>query len=83
MVPGTNVCPSGWSTEYSGHVMSNYGGYAGSTDYVCVDKDPEDRPGGQASANQAMLYYTVSKCGSLPCPPYVDGKILSCVVCSK
>ena len=69
--------------EYEGHLMSNFGGYHASSEYVCVDRDPQDRDGGQESTNQAMLYYTISKCGSLPCPPYVEDKILSCAVCSK
>lgn len=82
MIPATNACPPDWSVLYSGHVMAGYGGYAASTDYVCVDKDPQDRPGGEANMDGQRLYYTVAKCGSLPCPPYQDGVILSCVVCS-
>ncbi|KAL8585109.1 hypothetical protein ACOMHN_013125 [Nucella lapillus] len=30
-----------------------------------------------------LLYYTVTRCGSLPCPPYVNNKIVTCVVCSR
>ncbi|PVD19678.1 hypothetical protein C0Q70_20168 [Pomacea canaliculata] len=30
MVPGTNKCPTGWSSEYTGFLMSGYDSYAGS-----------------------------------------------------
>nr|KAG5685833.1 hypothetical protein BaRGS_011100 [Batillaria attramentaria] len=77
------MCPAGWTLEYTGHLMGSYGGYAASSDYVCVDSDQEARPGGQGNQDSQFIYYTIAACGSLPCPPYEDGKILSCVVCSK
>jgi hypothetical protein len=84
MVAATHICPAGWTTEYSGHLMSGYGAYSASMDYICVDANPQARPGGQGNAVYGgRLYYTISKCGSLPCPPFQQDKILSCAVCSK
>ena len=83
MLPATNACPPGWTEEYTGHVMSGFAGHPASTEYVCVDRAPQDRPGGQGDRPGGRLYYTVSKCGTLPCPPFQEGKILLCAVCSR
>nr|KAG5700164.1 hypothetical protein BaRGS_010471 [Batillaria attramentaria] len=85
MVPGTDVCMSGWTLEYSGFLMAGqYSDNAG-TEYVCVDSDLESRPGGEDSnAYVKLLYYTLTSCGgSLPCPPYTANKFVNCAVCSK
>ena len=44
MVPGTDVCPSGFKMEYEGYIMGNhYNQYSG--EYLCVDKKPEKGKG--------------------------------------
>ncbi|XP_025104532.1 short-chain collagen C4-like [Pomacea canaliculata] len=83
MIPATNVCPPTWTKEYTGHVMAGYGDYKASSDYVCIDDSMEVRAGGGQGLDSQRLYYTISMCGSLPCPPYQNEKILTCVVCSK
>ena len=55
----------------------------GRTTYVCLDGDPEVRAGGGADMNGALFYNTEAACGSLPCPPFVQGREITCVVCSK
>ena len=57
--------------------------HKGRTTYVCVDKDPEARVGSIHDRNGALFYNTEAECGSLPCPPFVRGRELTCVVCSK
>ncbi|OWF48208.1 hypothetical protein KP79_PYT14487 [Mizuhopecten yessoensis] len=37
--------------------------------------------GGNTDDNGRLFYAVYSKCGALPCPPYEDGKTLSCSVC--
>ena len=52
--------------------------------YECVDKDPESVPGLNAwSSLSAHFYHVEPQFYSLSCPPYDDGKELTCVVCSR
>ncbi|XP_025077082.1 short-chain collagen C4-like [Pomacea canaliculata] len=83
MIPGTNKCPTGWSSEYTGFLMSGYDGHAGSTEFICVDSKLEGRIASSANQNGRLLYLVAGICGSLPCPPYVNNNILQCVVCTK
>jgi hypothetical protein len=82
MIPGTNVCTSGWTKQYDGYLMAGYRDHLRS-EFVCVDSVMESRPGTGANLNGALFYYTVTQCGSLPCEPYQNNKIVTCVVCSK
>nr|KAG5690627.1 hypothetical protein BaRGS_018097 [Batillaria attramentaria] len=85
MVPGTNVCMPGWTLEYSGFLMANdhvQGHHAG-TEYICVDSAMDERIGSDADLDGLVLYVTVTHCGSLPCGPYADNKVVTCAVCSQ
>ncbi|XP_033109909.1 short-chain collagen C4-like, partial [Anneissia japonica] len=82
MIPAKLTCPSGWTKEYGGLLMGSYKNY-NAHDYICVDKNTQGRPGSAADKNGAIFQPTQGKCGSLPCPPYVDGNELACVVCSR
>jgi hypothetical protein len=83
MIPGRYSCPSSLLTyEYSGYVFSEYHSHAASTEFICLDSDPDVIPGGQANNDQGVIYPVEVGCGSLPCPPYADGKELACVVCT-
>jgi len=84
MIPARTTCYSGWRMEYSGFVMSEHYTYAGNKDAICVDASPEVLPGSSnGNENEALLYLVKVQCGTFKCPPYVDAKILTCVVCSK
>ncbi|XP_076467536.1 short-chain collagen C4-like [Babylonia areolata] len=83
MVPGTHTCPEGWTPQYTGHLAAGHYNHKSATQYVCLDGDLEDMPGGAANHEGALLYYTITQCGSLSCPPYVNKKVVLCVVCSK
>ena len=83
MMPARNDCPSGWTEEYHGYLMTEYYGYKHSRDFICVDEDPEFVPGSNADKNGALLYPVEGVCGSLPCLPYVSGRELTCAVCTK
>ena len=82
MIPGKTKCHAGWTFEYAGYLMAGYHSHS-STDYYCVDKDPENLPGGESNADGHLLYFVEAACGSLRCPPYVNGRELQCAVCSK
>ncbi|KAK3592548.1 hypothetical protein CHS0354_005608 [Potamilus streckersoni] len=83
MIPGRKVCYPGWTTEYTGYLMSGYHGHPGATNYVCVDENAEPALGNSGSHDGHLLYVVQAVCGSLPCPPYAEGRLLTCVVCSK
>ena len=72
----------GWSLEYSGYLMSSHLGHQKPADFYCVDKDPEDVGGGAVQSGGLLLYFVEARCGSLRCPPYVDGREFQCAVCT-
>lgn len=84
MVPGKVTCHDGWHKEFSGYLMSQ-SSTAGRTpsEYICVDEKLDSIPGGDSDVNQAVVFPVEAICGSLKCPPYVNGRELTCVVCSK
>ncbi|XP_078698440.1 uncharacterized protein LOC144925971 isoform X2 [Branchiostoma floridae x Branchiostoma belcheri] len=83
MIPARNTCYSGWTREYHGYLMAEYHGHNSPKEYVCVDEQPEAVPGGHANHDGALFYPVEAICGSLPCPQYVNGRELTCVVCTK
>ena len=83
MVAGTNVCSPGWRLLYSGYLMAGYYHAAAGTEYICVDPSFEATIRSSADQNGKLMYFTVTRCGSLPCPPYVNNEIVTCAVCGK
>ncbi|KAI0232754.1 hypothetical protein LSAT2_016965 [Lamellibrachia satsuma] len=82
MIPAKLTCPDGWTKEYSGYLMSQHYTLKRTT-YVCMDNAPEVVQGGEPNKNGALFYNTEAKCGSLPCPNYVEGWEITCVVCTS
>ena len=84
MMPARNDCPSGWTEEYHGYLMTARDVHKHSTNFICVDGDPEYVPGTSANKDGALLYPVEGYCGtSLPCLPYVTHRELTCAVCTK
>ena len=83
MIPGRNQCYKGWTLEYKGYLVAGYFGHVAATEYVCLDDNPDVIPGGHTSQYGKLFYMVEGRCGSLTCPPYVDGREMTCVVCSK
>ena len=84
MLPARTSCPTGWTREYYGYLMSsNQSGSHYRTSFECVDKDQESLPGSQANTNGAVFYHVEANCNGLPCPPYNNYKELNCAVCTK
>ena len=81
------LCPSGWSREYYGYMMSEHvvSNRHGRKSTICVDANAEAVPGTSASTDPSATYFHSVECtkSELPCTPYVDGRILSCAVCTK
>ena len=83
MLPGRNTCYKGWTLEYNGYLASGDHVDASGTEYICLDSHPDVVIGGQNNDDENVLYFVEGVCGSLKCPPYVNGRELTCVVCSK
>ena len=83
MIPGKNQCYKGWTLEYHGYLSAGNFNHAAASKFVCLDNRPDVLQGGHPNNNGALFYIAEGRCGSLPCPPYIDGRELTCVVCSK
>ena len=82
MIPGKQTCPPSWTKEYHGLIMTQHHTQKGS-EYICVAENMQNLSGGSPNQDGGLLYVVETRCGSLKCPPYVDGFELGCVVCTK
>jgi len=89
MIPARTQCPSGWTTEYSGYLVSDWSNSntqphdTKRSNYVCLDEAPQVASSGGSNQNQAGMHPVEVGCGTLPCSTYSDGRELACIVCSK
>ena len=84
MIPGTYECPSGWTTEYFGWLMTGHYNHPGASTFVCIDFDAELVEEQVANNNGALLYHVQVACAyGMQCPPYEQIREVSCVVCTK
>ncbi|XP_045170141.2 uncharacterized protein LOC123532676 [Mercenaria mercenaria] len=84
MIPGRMDCYSGWTKEYNGYLVSGWVGQSHDSEFICLDRRPETVVGGKTDDDEARLFFVEAVCGkSLECPPYIHGRELTCVVCSK
>jgi len=82
MIPAKTHCPSTWTLEYSGYLMSDRRTHY-RTMYECVDKNPDSVPGGASSNNPAMFFHVEVNGNGMVYPPYDPQKELTCAVCTK
>lgn len=83
MIPAKTSCPSSWTKEYGGYLVAEYYTHKKNVAYECLDKDPECIPGSQKDTNGALLYFVKSTCTGFKCPPYKNGGVVTCVVCTR
>ena len=81
MIPGKTVCPSSWTREYYGYLMAERHLHHRST-FECVDQSPQSIPGSASSTDGALFQHVEARCHGI-CPPYTDGRELTCTVCTK
>ena len=82
MIPGRLTCPKGWTLEYSGYLMSTLSFFPRTT-YLCVDGEPEAfQDSVDDIVNVGLFSHVEASCSTLPCPPYEEGKEVTCVLCS-
>ena len=85
MIPAKTQCPSTWTLEYSGYLMSTHTNSPHyRTMFECVDKNPDSIPGSFPNdRTSAVFYHAEATCTGMPCPPYDPQKELTCAVCTK
>ena len=81
MIPAKITCPSGWTQEYYGYLMTSATGNRKST-FECVDVSMETLSG-NSNDDGAIFHHVKVDCNSFFCPPYNQDDVLTCVVCSK
>ena len=82
MIPATTECPTGWTREYYGYLMSENIIHT-RTEFVCVDRAMETIFNSQNPIPSSSFYHVEASCPTMPCPPYDNQKELNCVVCTK
>lgn len=84
MIPGRKTCYNNWKIEYHGYLMAGYPLHKAASEYICVDGNPDHIKRVPSWADKSLLYSVYSRCnGATPCPPYVNGREMTCVVCSR
>lgn len=84
MNPGAASCPSGWTREYYGYLMTErYHNHHQRATFECVDMEQKSVPGSKGCRGGAFLNYVEAHCSGTPCPPYDPQKELNCVVCTR
>ena len=86
MIPAKTQCPTSWTREYVGYLMSGSQGSSLATTYECVDKNPESVPGLNSigwNSGSGLFEHVEASCNGMACPPYGAGKELTCVVCTR
>ncbi len=82
MLPARYSCPSGWTQEYYGYLMSDHRNHQ-RTSFECMDINAESVPGSARDDNGALFYFSQAACTGLPCPPYDTQKEITCAVCTR
>ena len=84
MIPASASCPSSWTVEYRGFLMTSHDGHKRNNVYECLDENAENIPNSQHNTNGALFYHVVGSCApGVPCPPFQKSRVISCVVCTK
>ncbi len=81
MIPARTECPTSWTMEYRGYLMTEGWTHKRST-FECVDYNQESIPGSHTDVNGALFYHVEAECSGMQCPPYDPEKELTCVVCT-
>ena len=84
MIPARKQCPVGWTREYGGYLTTSHHITDHRVMFECMDEAPEVIEGTGGNQGGAWFYTVEADCGyALPCPNYILGWALTCVVCTK
>ena len=59
MIPAKLTCPSGWTKEYSGYLMSAHYNSESPSTFECIDHDAEAVPGTEADTNGGIFRHVI------------------------
>ena len=82
MIPGKYTCPRDWTREYYGYLMAERHNHENPSTFECIDSFAESIIGTGTHTPGGILMHVESRCPNPLCPPYVDGKELTCAVCT-
>ena len=82
MIPAKFTCPSGWTNEYHGYLMTSLDDQS-KVEYMCVDKAFRSANRESKIEKGLLLYPVEVKCQSLPCPPFNATMDMTCAQCTK
>jgi len=81
MIPGRSACPAGWTRQYYGYIMTEYGGNDNSRyQFECIDKNMIPAASGKKHGGVALRKVGTSK--GMP-SGYRTNKEVNCVLCAK
>lgn len=84
MIRGWKVCPSGWTVEYRGYLLSPHKVNAAQRKQViCVDEKAEKDATNSSTGAGATLVRLGRFCKSFPCKKPYRRHLLPCAVCTK
>ncbi|XP_071179172.1 uncharacterized protein [Mytilus edulis] len=84
MIPARKDCYGNWVKEYDGYLYAGHPNHKAATEYICLDKTPEALDKSTNYTDKMLLYPVRVNCnGAISCPPYVNGREVTCVVCSR
>ena len=82
--PGRYDCPSSWTKEYDGYLMTSRCDNHHKTKVpICVDLNAESVADSAVQDAGSLLYFIETTCIGIKCPPYSDGAEITCAVCTK
>ena len=91
MIPARMTCPSGWTREYYGYLMSARWNHQ-RTEFICFDRNLGVVGDTHELQAGSLISIVEVRClnsdpdsyrGGLPCDKFPSGNELSCVVCTK
>ena len=83
-VPGMTSCPSSWTQEYKGYLMTDNRGHPRNAVYECIDEAGQKIPGSNRNTDGALLYFVMPKCDrGMPCGPYHPNIAITCSICTR
>ena len=65
IIPDKTVCPTSWTVEYVGYLMTESHTHKRNAVYECVDKDAESIYGSSGNINGALFYFVGTTCTGL------------------
>lgn len=82
MLVGTKSCPTGWTAEYTGYLISSKEESSRcSMGYACLASSPNTLANSDTTGT-SEVYLVEQECGALPCGTYTNYEEVACTVCS-